>query len=152
MAKSVGLICFLAASLFSGCCLAQTIVAPSGKPLYRAKCSQLPAGCYEQATRDCRGGSYQILDSESHAGGLLLDRYTMSYVCGPSDGKIGGWTVADLEVGNLNGCRAAAQSPDQTIFQMALIQSGTDKSWVIFISNPNGILGSAKGNSINCGL
>jgi serine protease Do len=50
--------------------------------------------------------------------------------------KIGGWSVAYLEVGNLNGCRAAAQFPDQTVFQMAQIQSGTDKGWVIFISNP----------------
>jgi hypothetical protein len=52
------------------------------------------------------------------------------------DSKIGGWSVAYLKVGNLSGCRAAAQFPDQTIFQMALIQSGTDKGWVIFISNP----------------
>jgi serine protease Do len=50
--------------------------------------------------------------------------------------KIGRWSVAYLEVGNLSGCRAAAQFPDQTIFQMALMQSGTNKSWVIFISNP----------------
>jgi S1-C subfamily serine protease len=46
------------------------------------------------------------------------------------------WSVAYLEVGNLNGCRAAAQFPDQTVFQMAQIQSGTDKAWIIFISNP----------------
>jgi serine protease Do len=50
--------------------------------------------------------------------------------------KIGVWSVAYLEVGNLNGCRAAAQFPDQTVFQMAQIQSGTDKAWIIFISNP----------------
>jgi S1-C subfamily serine protease len=50
--------------------------------------------------------------------------------------KIGGWSLEYLEVGKLSGCRAAAQFPDQTVFQMALIQSGTDKSWVIFISNP----------------
>src|SRR5262249_21848938 len=100
------------------------------------------AGCYEQATRDCRGGSYQILHSESHPGGLLADIlpgpvtwYTMSYVCG-SDGKLGGWTVAYLEVGNLNGCRAAAKFPDQTVFQMVQFQSGTDKRWAILISNP----------------
>jgi serine protease Do len=43
---------------------------------------------------------------------------------------------AYLEVGNLSGCRAAAQFPDQTIFQMVQIQSGTDKAWIIFISNP----------------
>src|SRR6516165_2770242 len=146
MAKSVGIVCFVAAVLFSGCGSAQTIVGPSGKPLqpiHRAKCSQSPAGCYEQATRDCRGGSYQILHSESHAGGLLADIlpgpvtwYTMSYVCGPSDGKIGGWSVVYREVGNLSGCLATAQFPDQTIFQMALIQTRTDKHWAIFISNP----------------
>src|SRR5215831_13717100 len=50
--------------------------------------------------------------------------------------KMGRWSVAYLEVGNLSGCRAAAQFPNQTIFQMALMQSGTNKSWVIFISNP----------------
>jgi serine protease Do len=50
--------------------------------------------------------------------------------------KIGGWSVAYLEVSNLSGCRATAQFPDQTIFQMVQIQSGTDKGWVIFISNP----------------
>jgi S1-C subfamily serine protease len=60
----------------------------------------------------------------------------MSYVCGPSDGKIGGWPVVYREVGNLSGCLATAQFPDQTIFQMAQIQSGTDKHWAIFISNP----------------
>jgi hypothetical protein len=96
MGKSVGMICFVAAALFSGCCSAQTIVGPDGKPLnaHGAKCSQSPMGCYAQATRDCRGGSYQILDSESHARGLLADIipgpvtwYTMSYACGPSDGR-----------------------------------------------------------------
>jgi serine protease Do len=50
--------------------------------------------------------------------------------------KHGGWTVAYLEVGNLNGCRAMQQFPDQTVFQMVQIQSGTDKAWIIFISNP----------------
>src|SRR5262249_13549150 len=89
------------------------------------------------------GGSYQILYSDIHPGGLLADIlpgpvtwYTMSYVCGPSDGKIGGWSVVYREVGNLSGCLATAQFPDQTIFQMAQIQSGTDKHWAIFISNP----------------
>jgi hypothetical protein len=36
----------------------------------------------------------------------------------------------------LNGCRAAAQFPDQTVFQMVQLQSGNDKAWIIFISNP----------------
>ena len=58
MAKSVGMVCFVAAALFSGCCSAQTIVGPDGKPLkpaHSAKCSQSPMGCYAQATRDCGG-------------------------------------------------------------------------------------------------
>src|SRR5256886_2694178 len=99
MAKSVGMICFVAAALFSGCCLAQqTIVGPSGKPFkpaHRAKCSQSTEGCYAQATRDCGGGSYQIVDSDSHAGGPFADIfpgpvtwYAMSYTCGPSDGQL----------------------------------------------------------------
>jgi serine protease Do len=50
--------------------------------------------------------------------------------------KIGGWSLEYLEVGKLSGCRARAQFPDQTVFQMVHIQSGTDKSWIIFISNP----------------
>ena len=97
MAQSIGMFSFVAAVLFSGCCSAQTIVGPSGKPLqpaHQAKCKS-PTGCYEQATRDCRGGSYQIVDSESHAGGLIADIlpgpvtwYGMSYTCGPSDGRL----------------------------------------------------------------
>jgi serine protease Do len=60
--------------------------------------------------------------------------------------KHGEWTVAYLEVGNLNGCRATRQFPDQTAFQMVQIQSGTDKAWVIFISNPrwNAWIGNRK--------
>jgi hypothetical protein len=94
----VGIICFIAAVLSSEWCSAQTIVGPSGKPLqgaHSAKCSRSPTGCYEQATRDCKGGSYQIVESESHAGGLFADIlpgpvtwYTMSYNCGPSDGRL----------------------------------------------------------------
>jgi hypothetical protein len=64
-------------------------------PLTAAECSQSPTGCYEQATKDCRGSSYQILNSESHAGGLFADIipgpitwHTMSYACGPSDGRL----------------------------------------------------------------
>jgi serine protease Do len=60
--------------------------------------------------------------------------------------KHGEWSVAYLEVGNLNGCRATRQFPDQTVFQMVQIQSQTDKAWIIFISNPrwNAWLGKRK--------
>ena len=50
--------------------------------------------------------------------------------------KIGWWSVAYVEVDKVSGCRAAAQFPDQTVFQMAQIQSGIDKAWIILISNP----------------
>jgi serine protease Do len=36
----------------------------------------------------------------------------------------------------VDSCLASAQFPDQTIFQMGLIQTGTNKSWIILISNP----------------
>src|SRR5215813_241450 len=70
---------------------------------------------------------------------LLLSGFVLCNFGAQADvsySKIGRWSVVYREVGNLSGCRAAAQFPDQTIFQMALIQSGTDKHWAIFISNP----------------
>ena len=73
------------------------------------------------------------------ASALLLSGFVLCNFGAQADvpySKIGGWSVAYLEVSNLNGCRAAAQFPDQTIFQMVQIQSGTDKAWIIFISNP----------------
>jgi hypothetical protein len=50
--------------------------------------------------------------------------------------KIGGWSLEYQEVDKFSGCLAWAQFPDQTIFRMGQIQSGTNKGWVIFISNP----------------
>jgi serine protease Do len=74
------------------------------------------------------------------ASALLLSGFVLCNFGAQADvvpySKIGGWSVAYLEVSNLNGCRALAQFADQTIFQMAQIQSGTNKGWVIFISNP----------------
>ena len=70
---------------------------------------------------------------------LLLSFFVLCDLGAQADvpySKIGGWSVAYLEVGNLNGCRAAAQFPDQTVFQMVQLQSGKDKAWIIFISNP----------------
>ena len=71
----------------------------------KSRAPSRPASGHERKFRDprrkalplCRGGSYQILDSESHAGGLLIDAipgpvtwYTMTYTCGPSDGRLVG--------------------------------------------------------------
>ncbi len=83
------------------------------------------------------------------ASALLLSGFVLCNFGAQADvfySKHGEWSVAYLEVGNLNGCRATRQFPDQTVFQMVQIQSGTDKAWVIFISNPrwNAWIGNRK--------
>jgi S1-C subfamily serine protease len=80
------------------------------------------------------------------ASALLLSGFVLCNFGAQADSKIGEWSVAYLEVGSLNGCRATRQFPDQTIFQMVQIQSGTNKAWVIFISNPkwNAWIGNRK--------
>jgi hypothetical protein len=62
-------------------------------PPRTAKCRQNSTICTSEATRLC-GGSYRVLDSESHAGGLVTDAvpgpfiwYSMRYVCAPFDGR-----------------------------------------------------------------
>src|SRR5436309_14592481 len=82
--------------------------------------------------------SRAILGAHRMASALLLSGFVLCNFGAQADVpylKIGRWSVAYLEVGNLNGCRAAGQFPDQTSFQMVLAQRGTDKSWIIFISN-----------------
>jgi len=90
--------------------------------------------------------SRAILGAHRIASALLLSGFALSNFGAQADTKIGGWSVVYREVGNLSGCLATAQFPDQTIFQMALIQTGTDKGWIIFISNPrwNGWIGKSK--------
>src|SRR5262245_9499023 len=93
--------------------------------------------------------SRAILGAHRMASALLLSAFVLCNFGAQADAplKIGEWTVAYLEVGNLNGCRAARQFTDQTVFQMVQIQSGgTDKGWVIFISNPrwNACIGKRK--------
>src|SRR5262249_52167643 len=93
--------------------------------------------------------SQAILRAHRIASALLLSGFVLCNFGAQADdfySKVGGWSVVYREVGNLSGCLATAQFPDQTIFQMALIQTGTDKGWVIFISNPrwNGWIGKSK--------
>src|SRR5262249_62218909 len=83
--------------------------------------------------------SRAMLGAHRMASALLPSAFVLCNFGAQADApysKHGEWSVAYLEVGNLNGCRAARQFPDQTVFQMAQIQSGTDKAWIIFISNP----------------
>lgn len=68
---------------------------PNGKTVYKTSCKMDEADCYQEAAAVC-GKSYQILGSESHNGGLLVDLfpggpvkyYSMSFACGASDGRI----------------------------------------------------------------
>lgn len=73
---------------------AEVIMSPGGQQLFISKCSVSPQRCMGDASSTC-GGPYQVIDSESHAGGLLADIfpgpvswYSMTYRCGASDGAM----------------------------------------------------------------
>src|SRR5262249_51147034 len=93
-----------------------------------------------------------ILGAHRMASALLLSGFVFCNFGAQADTKIGEWTVAYLEVGNLNGCRATRRFPDQTIFQMVQVQSGTDKAWAIFIANPRWNAWLGKRNEIRLSL
>lgn len=88
---------------------AQTsFVGPSGQTVFQSKCRDAPEECYQEARQACRG-NYQVLDSESHAGGLFGDTfagpftwYTISYSCGRSDGSLPRFERRGNEPNNLN--------------------------------------------------
>lgn len=95
---SIAAACLLLAATtsLSGCMetAGPTFNGPSGKPVSTAKCYASSAGCLQQAAQAC-AGPYQVLDSESHSGGLVADLmpgpvtwYTLTYQCGLSDGKM----------------------------------------------------------------
>jgi len=94
MHKTLGLLSVAALLFTTFPALAETVMSPSGVPLQKASCKVNPNDCLNQAGRTC-GGSYQVIDSESHAGGMLADWlagpvawYTMLYQCGASDGRL----------------------------------------------------------------
>jgi len=93
--KTLLLATALACSLAGFATPSQAFKGPSGQEIHSAKCSHDPSGCYDQASQACGGGSYQIIDSDSHAGGLLADFipgrvtwYGMTFTCGRSDGRL----------------------------------------------------------------
>src|SRR5262249_53171073 len=91
-----------------------------------------------------------ILEAHRMASALLLSAFVLCNFGAQAEdvfySKHGEWSVAYLEVDKLDCCRATRQVPDQTVFQMVQIQSGTDKAWVVFISNPrwNAWIGNRK--------
>jgi serine protease Do len=51
--------------------------------------------------------------------------------------NIGWWSVIYRKTGNLSGCVASSRFQDQTLAEMALVQSGPNqKEWAFFISSP----------------
>jgi serine protease Do len=49
---------------------------------------------------------------------------------------IGWWSVTHREDGTLSVCGATARFSDQTVVEIALIQSNNAKGWALFLSNP----------------
>jgi hypothetical protein len=74
----------------------QEYQAPDGTTVKTVKCVSENSKCFAQATQSCSGnGTYRVISSESHAGGMLADLvpgpvtwYSITYACGPSDGKM----------------------------------------------------------------
>jgi len=71
--------------------------APDGTALRSVKCNIDSQRCFLAATESCMasGGTYRVISSHSNAGGTLADIlpgpvtwYSMTYICGPSDGKV----------------------------------------------------------------
>lgn len=70
--------------------------APDGKLIKTVKCTSESSKCFIAAAQSCGGdGTYRVISSESHAGGIAADLipgpvtwYVMTYACGPSDGKM----------------------------------------------------------------
>lgn len=87
----------IVATLIATSANAETTVmrGPSGANVFKTTCRGSSDGCYQEASANCRGGSYQILSSENHGGGIFGDvfngpiqYYSMSYSCGRSDGRM----------------------------------------------------------------
>ena len=79
---------------------AQAYRAPGGGEIHVTKCKD-QGECYDQAAQSCGGGSYQVVDSDSHAGGILADWlagpvtwYKLMYTCGRSDGRLAAFSSA----------------------------------------------------------
>ena len=71
----------------------KSYTGPTGEKMSTVRCTRETSACFEKASEVCDGGSYRVTNSYRNAGGLWADVlpgpvtwYTMSIVCGPSDG------------------------------------------------------------------
>ena len=72
----------------------EQIASPSGVTINYVKCSRKSGKCLNKAADFC-SGSYQVIDSESHSGGIIADIlpgpvtwFSMTFLCGKSDGAM----------------------------------------------------------------
>lgn len=72
----------------------KTVSLPSGDVASTVKCRSNSDKCMRAAGKHCKG-AYQVIDSDSHAGGLAADIlpgpfvwYSLTFQCGQSDGAM----------------------------------------------------------------
>ena len=96
MKSKMGLMVVTISGLLAGCNAgpqAKSYVGPTGETVSTVRCTRETGACFEKASEICSGGTYRITNSYRNAGGIFADVlpgpvtwYTMSIVCGPSDG------------------------------------------------------------------
>lgn len=71
----------------------KTFVGPSGEQINTVRCIKDTSACFDKASEVCSLKPYKVINSYRNAGGLYADFipgpvtwYTMSIVCGVSDG------------------------------------------------------------------
>lgn len=94
------LLAVAAFGLLAGCAAGGGVTetrAPDGSAMKNTKCSKDAMVCFKAASESCNetNGSYRVVASHSNSGGILADLlpgpvtwYNMTYICGPSDGKM----------------------------------------------------------------
>lgn len=88
-------ISILSVLLFAACSQSQVesgLTSPSGENFASIKCSSNASACFRKASALCKG-TYRVVSSESHAGGVIADIipgpvtwYHMDVICGKPDG------------------------------------------------------------------
>lgn len=94
----VGTILYITLALTLAGCSGEevkTVSGPSGAEMATVRCTRTADQCLAKASAACNGGSYQVIESYSNAGGLVADLmpgpvtwFTMRFQCGASDGRL----------------------------------------------------------------
>lgn len=73
----------------------ETVNAPNGEIYYKVKCSKESSICLSEASKSCNNEKYNVISSESHAGGVFADIfpgpitwYSITYKCGEGNNKL----------------------------------------------------------------